>query len=158
MCIRDSSSLTVSSAASSVPGLNISYADGNFSMTNASTWTTNALITGTGQASLDFSGGVNLLLTECSGGLMDQLMASRVSTINFVLCDRDLPGSASNADFSTVCVLYDTALKNAGFVLDNEGTWMNDGVVTLVRPVPEPASAALGLLGLGVLLLRRRRH
>ena len=152
------SSLTVSSAASSAPGLNISYADGNFSLTNASTWTTNALITGTGQASLDFSGGVNLLLTECSGGLMDQLMASRVSTINFVLCDRDLPGSASNADFSTVCVLYDTALKNAGFVLDNEGTWMNDGVVTLVRPVPEPASAALGLLGLGVLLLRRRRH
>ena len=152
------SSLTVSSAASSVAGLNISYADGNFSMTNASTWTTNALITGTGQASLDFSGGVNLLLTECSGNLIDQLTASRVSTINFVLCDRDLLGSASNADFSTVCVLYDTALKNAGFVLDNEGTWMNDGVVTLVRPVPEPASAALGLLGLGVLLLRRRRH
>ena len=94
---------------------------------------------------------MNLLLTECSGNLIDQLTASRVSTINFVLCDRDLLGSASNADFSTVCVLYDTALKNAGFVLDNEGTWMNDGVVTLVRPVPEPASAALGLLGLGVL-------
>lgn len=93
---------------------------------------------------------MNLLLTECSGNLIDQLTASRVSTINFVLCDRDLLGSASNADFSTVCVLYDTALKNAGFVLDNEGTWMNDGVVTLVRPVPEPASAALGLLGLGV--------
>lgn len=36
-------------------------------MTAPDAWTTNVLITGAGQASVDFSGGVNLLLTECSG-------------------------------------------------------------------------------------------
>lgn len=35
---------------------------------------------------------------------------------------------------------------------------MRDGVVTLVRPVPEPGAASVALLGLGALLLRRRRN
>ena len=153
------SSLAVSSVSTSVstPNLNISYADGNFSMTAPDTWTTNALITGAGQASVDFSGGVNLMLTECSSALIEQLVESRVSTIHFVLYDGSL-SNTFNGDSSLASVLYDAALKNAGFILENGDSWMNDGVVTLVRTVPEPGSAALGLLGLGALLLRRRRN
>lgn len=153
------SSLAVSSVSTSdsVPNLNISYADGNFSMTAPDTWTTNALITGAGQASVDFSGGVNLLLTECSGSLMGKLVEARVSAINFVLYDGSL-ANTFNGDSSLASVLYDAALKNAGFILANEDSWMRDGVVTLVRTVPEPGTASVALLGLGALLLRRRRN
>lgn len=153
------SSLTVSPVTTSTaaPSLNISYADGNFTMVNSSTWTTNALITGTGQASMDFSGGVNLLMTECSQDLMEQLVASQVTTINFVLYDGNGLGNTFAGDSSIASVLYEAALKNAGFMLYNPDSWMQDGVVTLVRAVPEPGTAALSLLGVAALLLRRRR-
>lgn len=152
------SSLAVTgvSTTDSVPNLNISYADGNFSMTAPDAWTTNALITGAGQASVDFSGGVNLLLTECSGSLIEKLVEARVSTINFLLYDGSLT-NAFSGDYSLATVLYDAALKNAGFILANGDSWMRDGVVTLVRTVPEPGTASVALLGLGALLLRRRR-
>lgn len=150
------SSLAVSTVSTSAPNLNISYADVNFSMTMPGTWTTNALITGTGNASVDFSGGVDLMLTECSSALMEQLAESSVTTIHFVLYDDSLANTFSG-DASMASVLYDAALKNAGFLLENGDSWMRDGVVTLVRTVPEPGTAALGLLGVGVLLLRRRK-
>ena len=152
------SSLAVTgvSTTDAVPNLNISYADGNFSMTAPDAWTTNALITGAGQASVDFSGGVNLLLTECSGSLIEKLVEARVSTINFLLYDGSLT-NAFSGDYSLATVLYDAALKNAGFILANGDSWMCDGVVTLVRTVPEPGTASVALLGLGALLLRRRR-
>lgn len=153
------SSLTVSSATTSgaVPGLNISCADGNFSMVNSFTWTTNALIAGAGQASMDFSGGVNLMLTECSRGLLEQLAASQVTTVNFVLYDKSGLVNTFAGNSSMASVLYDAALSNAGFMLYNPDSWMQDGVVTLVRPVPEPCTPALGLLGAWVFLFRRRR-
>lgn len=153
------SSLAVSPVSTSpaAPNLNISYADGNFSMTDPGTWTTNALITGAGNASVDFSGGVNLMLTECSAALIAQLVDSSVTTIHFVLYDGSVTNTFSG-DASLASVLYDAALKNAGFLLENGDSWMKDGVVTLVRPVPEPGTAVLGLLGLGALLLRRRRN
>ena len=152
------SSLAVSpvSTSGTTPNLNISYADGNFSMTEPGTWTTNALMTGAGNASVDFSGGVNLMLTECSAALVEQLVESSVTTIHFVLYDGSLTNTFSG-DASLASVLYDAALINAGFLLENGDSWMRDGVVTLVRTVPEPGTAALGLLGLGALLLRRRK-
>lgn len=152
-----SSDLTVS--------LNVSYGDGNFSLSSPDSWMTNTLITGMGQASIDFSGGVNLVLTDCSRGLIEQLVADHVTTITFVLYDKDALINTFKGDPSKALVLYDAALKNAGFMLKNGDSWTQDGVVTLVRDgaaatvfaVPEPGTAALGLLGAGALLLRRRR-
>lgn len=145
------SSLAVTgvSTTDSVPNLNISYADGNFSMTAPDAWTTNALITGAGQASVDFSGGVNLLLTECSGDLIEKLVEARVSTINFLLYDGSLT-NAFSGDYSLATVLYDAALKNAGFILANGDSWMRDGVVTLAIAHGSRTRYGLrSLLGLG---------